>query len=710
MKKTILVTFTILVFSSIFLFSQKAEDFTRKKYLGEKPPYNIDTFYLTINGETGPHIFKLLYENFPISNDYCYITDMFRYSFFTPMKHHLFIGSTQYPYIKDNICSNSLYSFAFNKDNSVFQSFSSYLCRYNHPGMFPSSNFYDGTDSTMLPSLFDISFRNDCVFSTRVPLIYYDSAYYFMSSISYKNRGYPNTSIFKIIETPDSLIIDKVLRDFYVDRPLKNFYINADNGFIYCFTFFSSASSVKPWNGGTNYIYRCNLKDLEKLDTKDEDKEKDWENDTLFRIQRLNTPYVHSDRFFGNNERLVWLMGKCDSAAIERNLRFRYRLPTPPAYTTDSDPLLPYKYGVQDGPVLTGYRFERFKGFRNTIDGIYFLEFKDNFFANSIRFNTGWDTIKSNLDNYFASHPKTDSIFSRYINMLGFRDNNVLIMLRDKWVDTNTIKKERNDSVDYNFDWYENTIYVMNFNRYPYWDTIDLHTGFSLLEQPEKWIVENRQVGDTNILSDVPIDCFGIYKWSDNELAVAIQPRNAMIFDPSFENANRVFLIYNINSMEWSKFVFPSSVVPYYSHKNVVEWREDKYFHITSFYQNDTVIFSNALLKYCPHTVCPPTGIKEIDDGIFIETADIRRIYPNPAKRSVIAEIMCYVYDRSKLDIGLYNMFGQKILDLNEYEYNDASKTIYMTIKLPLEYQEGVYFLNVRNGTEQKTRGIIFGK
>jgi hypothetical protein len=69
---------------------------------------------------------------------------------------------------------------------------------------------------------------------------------------------------------------------------------------------------------------------------------------------------------------------------------------------------------------------------------------------------------------------------------------------------------------------------------------------------------------------------------------------------------------------------------------------------------------------------------------------------------------MCYVRDFSKLDIGLYSTLGQKILDLNtDYEYNDATKTIYMTIKLPVEYQSGIYYLNVRNGSERRTCGIV---
>jgi len=490
--------------------------------------------------------------------------------------------------------------------------------------------------------------------------------------------------MFEIEETPDSLFFYNFRGRVDSKDNLKNFFV--DDTFLYAFGGHQGhhtygVNMPTPWRGDVNTIYKANLIDMK------------YDNYTS--IYKISTPYVHSNKFLGNDKRLIWLMGKCDSISICRNQLAEY-----------------YHGPVPNSP--SSYYVDLYQGYRNTIDGIYFIEFSQNFKQNNIKSNKRWDTIKSNLDKHYASHPKTDSMVSRYINMLGFRNNNLLFMLRDKWIDTNTIKKERNDSVDYNFDWYENTIYVLNFDGYnPYrdefltWDTLDLHRGFSLLEQydSEKWIIENRVIGKPNHYADVPIDYYGIYKWSDNELAIAIQPRGELIINPAFENANRIFLIYNIDTKDWSKFVFPSEVVPFYSQKNVVDFNGDKYFHITSCNNDDTVYFMNTLLKYSPNS-----SIEYAEEGIFKEIG-IRNIYPNPAKHSVTAEIMCYVRDRSKLDIGLYNMLGQKILDLNyNYEYNDATKTIYMTIKLPPEYQEGVYFLNVRNGTEFRTKGIVFGK
>ena len=100
------------------------------------------------------------------------------------------------------------------------------------------------------------------------------------------------------------------------------------------------------------------------------------------------------------------------------------------------------------------------------------------------------------------------------------------------------------------------------------------------------------------------------------------------------------------------------------------------------------------------------THVKDIESRTYQEML----IYPNPAiQRNVTADIM-YGYDLSYLDIGLYNLLGQKVLDLNKnYEYNDAKHSIFLTFKVPNEIQSGIYLLNVSNGREHITQAIIIG-
>jgi hypothetical protein len=346
-------------------------------------------------------------------------------------------------------------------------------------------------------------------------------------------------------------------------------------------------------------------------------------------VSSIATQYVFSRIFLGNDKRLVWLMGQVDSTV----------------------PILSHK--------------EIYKGIKNRYYGIYYINLSDSFTQSKVKFNTGWINVKSDLDKYYTSLSQTDSIVSRYINLLGFKDNNILAMLRDKWVDTLTEEKERNDSTDYNFEWYETSIYTFDFdNPIPRWDTLNLHEAFSMLQVPEKWVVENREVGKPNYYANVPVDYYGIYKWSDHELAVALQPKDKLIINPVLENANRIFLIYNFDTKKWSKFEFPQELVPYYSSKMVTDLNGIKYFRITPLDTTDTT-FKNVLLKYTPKV----SVVEETADGIFMELG-FRRLYPNPSNNKVTADIMCYVPNLSEVNIGLYNMFGQVLLDLsNNFEY-----------------------------------------
>jgi hypothetical protein len=53
---------------------------------------------------------------------------------------------------------------------------------------------------------------------------------------------------------------------------------------------------------------------------------------------------------------------------------------------------------------------------------------------------------------------------------------------------------------------------------------------------------------------------------------------------------------------------------------------------------------------------------------------------------------------------------GQKILDLsNNFEYSDATHTIYTTFNVSTDIPSGIYYLKVRNGTEVRTQTLVIG-
>jgi len=109
------------------------------------------------------------------------------------------------------------------------------------------------------------------------------------------------------------------------------------------------------------------------------------------------------------------------------------------------------------------------------------------------------------------------------------------------------------------------------------------------------------------------------------------------------------------------------------------------------------------VIKYLK--ISETTSVEEIDNGLF---GNRIKIYPNPTTHTLTAEIICSAHDLNGLDIGLYNLLGQKILDLNsDYEYNDAAHAIFITYEIPAEIKKGVYFLNVRNKAEFRASAIV---
>jgi hypothetical protein len=107
----------------------------------------------------------------------------------------------------------------------------------------------------------------------------------------------------------------------------------------------------------------------------------------------------------------------------------------------------------------------------------------------------------------------------------------------------------------------------------------------------------------------------------------------------------------------------------------------------------------------------PTTSIEDVEKGIYQEIG-FRNVYPNPiTHHTVTADIMCYVQDISKVELGLYNLMGQKLIDLtNKFEYSEPTHTINVTFTMPDELPKGVYYLNVRKGTETRTKAIVIGE
>ena len=220
----------------------------------------------------------------------------------------------------------------------------------------------------------------------------------------------------------------------------------------------------------------------------------------------------------------------------------------------------------------------------------------------------------------------------------------------------------------------------------------------------KNWEIEDIGVPTNSVVYDATKQprASGVFVWPSNSREVAV----SFIHTPSNTMNRRNFAIYNTQTKAWKDFIIPIDLFEGYNATNMEYFLVPRQVSWLKSTKTVGLLYTYFLIEYDPSV-----GIKETEEGIFQEIG-IRRIYPNPApQRTATAEIMCYVQDLSKLDIGLYNLLGDKILDLNnDYEYNNATKTIYTTFKVPNDIPSGIYYLNVRNGTEYRTQGLVIGQ
>jgi hypothetical protein len=265
-------------------------------------------------------------------------------------------------------------------------------------------------------------------------------------------------------------------------------------------------------------------------------------------------------------------------------------------------------------------------------------------------------------------------------------------------------------------------------------DTLNIQDGLNLLNRPDVYTTTYHTQTALSARTRSTI-----FKWTDNEIGFLISHKVSFEDGEAIEGYNneddRTWLMYNVDTKKWSKFVIPNDVffggVSFMGVEidstNVgplasivmasFDWASTQYFNHKWYFLRElseqTDVQSNyvtKLIEYDTGYVSIPDSnyLDETKEGIFQEIG-IRKVYPNPVSRgSVNADIMCYVRDLSKIEIGLYNLMGQKIMDLSEnYEYSDVTHTIYTKFDVPIGLNNGVYYLNVRNGTERRTQPVV---
>ncbi len=104
-------------------------------------------------------------------------------------------------------------------------------------------------------------------------------------------------------------------------------------------------------------------------------------------------------------------------------------------------------------------------------------------------------------------------------------------------------------------------------------------------------------------------------------------------------------------------------------------------------------------------------SIEEPTEAGLLPDIWILSISPNPASTRVTANIMYYppggVFGSEEFDVGLYNILGQKLIDLTLLgNYSDYNKTFEVTFDIPNSINNGAYFISVSNGKETKSKPL----
>ncbi|NLJ14138.1 MAG: T9SS type A sorting domain-containing protein, partial [Ignavibacteria bacterium] len=104
-------------------------------------------------------------------------------------------------------------------------------------------------------------------------------------------------------------------------------------------------------------------------------------------------------------------------------------------------------------------------------------------------------------------------------------------------------------------------------------------------------------------------------------------------------------------------------------------------------------------------------SIEETAEAGLLPDIWILSISPNPASTRVTANIMYYppsgVFGSEEFDVGLYNILGQKLIDLTHLgSYSDYNKTFEVTFDIPNSINNGAYFISVKNGKKIKSKPL----
>ncbi|MGI6369856.1 MAG: hypothetical protein ACOX09_04480 [Candidatus Kapaibacterium sp.] len=179
-------------------------------------------------------------------------------------------------------------------------------------------------------------------------------------------------------------------------------------------------------------------------------------------------------------------------------------------------------------------------------------------------------------------------------------------------------------------------------------------------------------------------------QWTEDEVLFCINNYRIL------KNAYEIYLIYNLATKQWRKEVAPPDEI-----KN-----NPGLTSITFMWNGKRYVTKNFK---CVYVYENDDSVEEPTEAGLLPDIWIRSISPNPASMRVTANIMYYppggVFGSEEFDVGLYNILGQKLIDLTHLgRYSDYNKTFEVTFDIPNSINNGAYFISVKNANEIRSK------
>jgi hypothetical protein len=278
----------------------------------------------------------------------------------------------------------------------------------------------------------------------------------------------------------------------------------------------------------------------------------------------------------------------------------------------------------------------------------------------------------------------TKYTYSTFVNFIGFQNNKIRFFVQKYYMfnpDATTHNKM--------YEAYDILQLICENNI---WDTFNIQAGLNLLKHPNSYFIYY-EIMDTVILEPRYVNQTGIFKWSDEELAIQLVAKTNVPDSLIDEEDLRTLLIYNVITKEWKKFVFPS-IFAGYRILNILEWNDKLYF---GFRGHQGGLNVPNIMEYTGPRYTSIDAPEELTTDLIVTN-----IYPNPATESL--SISFDLKLSSFAIIKLCDLLGRELIEVNNGMLDAGS---YNRTLNTSNLSSGVYYLKFNVGKEFYVEKVV---